>query len=399
MVTLVGSCLSSSMQDCSAALLGPYCADPFGVPRYSATIWIDFLNGHLASSTRGKYAAAANALYHQAERMAPPIDLDAALLSADLSSLEAVLSANLLSGADSLNGQSRWRLSKQFVFSILENVVRSDTAELGRELRRIKRLYAQLRPPGRRPNVRLRAIPAVALEELYEVFRPDSVRNPFRTDALKWRNFVILLVLTQLGLRKGEVLSLSVSALQTEFDEKAGGLRHWLSIDGSLLQQDTRARQASLKNGPAMRQLPISLALLTALDTYVSQFRGDPPHAFLFSSLQDGPLAASTLDQIIATAVDCLSVDAVDAIRRHADGKLSAHSFRHTAAVIRLQRFMSSGMEHDEAIRRLRPFFGWSRDSEMPFHYARAYFDPRYAQLWDEDFEASLAALREGVFG
>lgn len=66
MVTLVGSCLSSSMQDCSAALLGPYCADPFGVPRYSATIWIDFLNGHLASSTRGKYAAAANALYHQA---------------------------------------------------------------------------------------------------------------------------------------------------------------------------------------------------------------------------------------------------------------------------------------------------------------------------------------------
>jgi hypothetical protein len=163
------------------------------------------------------------------------------LISADLSSLEAVLSANLLSGADSSNGQSRWRLSKNFVFSILENAVGSDTAELGRELRRIKRLYAQLRPPGRQPNVRLRAIPAVALEELYEVFRPDSVRNPFRTDALKWRNFVILLVLTQLGLRKGEALSLSVSALQTEFDEKAAGLRHWLSIDGSLLRQDTRA--------------------------------------------------------------------------------------------------------------------------------------------------------------
>lgn len=387
------------MQDCSAALLGPYCADSFGVPRYSATIWIDFLNGQLASSTRAKYAAAANALYHQAERMTPPIDLDAALISADLSSLEAVLSANLLSGADSSNGQSRWRLSKNFVFSILENVVGSDTAELGRELRRIKRLYAQLRPPGRQPNVRLRAIPAVALEELYEVFRPDSVRNPFRTDALKWRNFVILLVLTQLGLRKGEVLSLSVSALQTEFEEKAAGLRHWLSIDGSLLRQDTRARQASLKNGPAVRQLPISLALLTALDTYVGQFRGDPPHAFLFSSSQGGPLAASTLDQIIATAVDCLSVDAADALRRHAAGKLSAHSFRHAAAVIRLQRFMSSGMEHDEAIRRLRPFFGWSRDSEMPFHYARAYFDPRYAKLWDEDFETSLKALREGILG
>ena len=387
------------MHDCSAALLGPYCADPFGVPRYSATIWIDFLNSHLATSTRAKYAAAANALYDQADHMSPPINLDAALMSADLSSLEAVLSASLLSHADSLDNQGRWRLSKKFVFSILENIVRSDTAELGRELGRIKRLYAQLRPPGRQPNVRIRAIPASALEELYEVFRPDSCRNPFRADALKWRNFVILLVLTQLGLRKGELLSLGVSALQSEFDEKIGGLRHWLSVDGCLVQEDTRARQASLKNGPAVRQLPISLELLTAIDTYISQYRGEPAHAFLFNSLQDAPLAASTLDQVIATAVDCLSVEAVDAIRRHADGKLSAHSFRHTAAVIRLQRFMSSGMEHDEAIRRLRPFFGWSRDSEMPFHYARAYFDPRYARLWDENFEGSVAALRKGVFG
>lgn len=109
MVTLVGCCPSSSMHDCSEALLGPYCADPFGVPRYSSTIWIDFLNGHLATSTRAKYAGAANALYRQAESMVPPIDLDAALLSADLSSLEAVLSASLLASAESLNGQSAVR--------------------------------------------------------------------------------------------------------------------------------------------------------------------------------------------------------------------------------------------------------------------------------------------------
>jgi hypothetical protein len=192
MATLVGMGLSSSMRDCPAALLGPYCADSFGLPRYSATIWIDFLNGHLATSTRAKYAAAANELYLQAERMNPPVDLDAALLTADIADLEAVLTASLLSSTDGLNAQGRWRLSKKFVFSVLENVVRSDTAELGRELRRVKSLYAQLRPAGRRPNVRLRAIPASALEELYEIFRPDSTRNPFRTEALRWRNFAIL---------------------------------------------------------------------------------------------------------------------------------------------------------------------------------------------------------------
>jgi len=387
------------MHDCSEVLLGPYCADPFGVPRYSSTIWIDFLNGHLATSTRAKYAGAANALYSQAESMVPPIDLDAALLSADLSSLEAVLSASLLASGGNLNGQSRWRLSKKFVFSILENVVRTDAVELRRELGRIKRLYAQLRPPGRQPNLQLRAIPPDVLEELYEVFRPDSPRNPFRTDANKWRNFVMMLLLTQLGLRKGEILSLGVSALRTEFDEAAGGMRHWLSIDGKLVQQDTRARRASLKNGSAVRQLPISLSLLTALDTYISQYRGDPAHAFLFNSQQGSPLAPSTVDQFVATAVKHLSIKAIDSVRRHADGKLSPHSFRHTSAIIRLQRFRSSGMDHDEAMRRLRPFFGWTRDSEMPFHYARAYFDPRYAQLWDEDFELALAALREGVLG
>lgn len=48
-------------------LTGPVVADALGIPRYAATIWIDFLHGDLASQTRYEYRQAAAALYDQAE--------------------------------------------------------------------------------------------------------------------------------------------------------------------------------------------------------------------------------------------------------------------------------------------------------------------------------------------
>jgi len=55
-------------------------------------------------------------------------------------------------------------------------------------------------------------------------------------------------------------------------------------------------------------------------------------------------------------------------------------------------------MEFEEIGRRIRPFMGWAPGSEMPFHYARAFFEPRYAKMWNESFDDTLAALRSGVW-
>jgi hypothetical protein len=46
------------------------------------------------------------------------------------------------------------------------------------------------------------------------------------------------------------------------------------------------------------------------------------------------------------------------------------------------------------AIEQLRPFFGWSRDSEMPRLYARTYFEAQVAKVWRDDFDARVEFLR-----
>lgn len=54
------------------------------------------------------------------------------------------------------------------------------------------------------------------------------------------------------------------------------------------------------------------------------------------------------------------------------EDSFSAHDLRHTCAVVRLNQFLSSGLEMTDALERTRVFFGWSRDSVEPLRYTRA---------------------------
>lgn len=44
---------------------------------------------------------------------------------------------------------------------------------------------------------------------------------------------------------------------------------------------------------------------------------------------------------------------------------------------------------------KLRVFFGWSRTSLMPHHYARAYFEDRLATVWQDSFDLHIETLRK----
>lgn len=225
------------------------------------------------------------------------------------------------------------------------------------------------------------------MENLHEIFHPLSNSNPFRTDKYHWRNYVIFLLLTELGLRKGELLALTCDAIKHQTDLSTGRPIIWINIDNSAANLDVRGRPARLKNANAHRELPISLELANAIETYLVNFRGDPPHPFLVSSSEGRPLAASSLDLMLRTASASLCELAMRDLSSAGIRKLGAHGLRHTSVVIRLQRFVHAGMDTEEALARLRPFYGWSRASSMPFHYARAYFDPKYLDVFEKTFK------------
>jgi hypothetical protein len=48
----------------------------------------------------------------------------------------------------------------------------------------------------------------------------------------------------------------------------------------------------------------------------------------------------------------------------------------------------------DEALQKMRTLFGWSRNSDMPLHYARAVFEDRLANVWNNAFDDRVAILR-----
>ncbi|MGY0522962.1 hypothetical protein ACW0JY_38485, partial [Pseudomonas aeruginosa] len=90
----------------------------------------------------------------------------------------------------------------------VERLARGSTTtpldEVHSRLLRLERLYSSLSlRRKRRPEI-ARALPAAVIEDIYELIQPDSPRNPFRTEALRWRNFALVLLMLHQGLRRSE---------------------------------------------------------------------------------------------------------------------------------------------------------------------------------------------------
>lgn len=247
-----------------ASLRGPACTDEMGIPRYAATIWLDFLNAHRAAATREKQALAISQLYHDAELLIPPVDLDQALMTADLACLRRLMSSALV-GHQSRSSGRRWVLQKRFVFGVLDMVNGVGARDLSQDLKRLQQSYSQLRaaPKGSTSSSQIRSLPAIALEDVFEVVNPESPRNPFRTAANRWRNYAMVLMLFQLGLRRSELLLLTPDSLQNEFDFRTGREIFWISVHPPA-HEDRRASSPQLKNHWARRDLPLSKVLMAA---------------------------------------------------------------------------------------------------------------------------------------
>ncbi|HUJ28716.1 MAG TPA: site-specific integrase [Myxococcales bacterium] len=248
-----------------------------------------------------------------------------------------------------------------------------------------------------RRRARARGLPAVVIEDLYDIIRPDSARNPFRTEPLRQRNFVIVLLYLHQGLRRGELLQLPVDAIKEEFDPHAGQTRLWMNVEENPYERgDPRAARPMLKNEGAHRQTPISQALVDAVDTYVQNFRRRQSTRFMFCSQERKPLSSREVNKVFERLTRSLSADARQALwKRGAPARVTPQDLRHTCAAVRLNQLVGADEARlPSAIEQLRPFFGWVRDSEMPLLYARTYFEGRIAKVWNSAFDARVEFLR-----
>ncbi len=375
--------------------------DALGLPRYWATIWADVLKAGIEDGTRGVYLAAVERLYQSVINQSGDDCLDRMLTSLDFRSVEAALSGFLTSlrnssAVDGADREATWKYALMFVQDVMRHmgpVADERMGAIDANLVRLDRLYSQIAPTHQKPAAPIRALPAVVIEDLHRLFAPASPDNPFRSDDLRWRNFLIFLVFLHLGLRRGEVLILPVNAVKEDYDPTSGLTRYWMDVDETL-DEDSRFDAPSLKTKHSRRQLPVSEVIVALADRVAVNHRFKAVHPFLLSSQQCKPLAIRSANSIFEQVSSALSDRSRKALADRGKTSVTAHDLRHTCAVYRLARYRGQGDDMDTAIEKLRVFFGWSPTSEMPRHYARSYFETSLQEVWEDSYDTFVETIR-----
>jgi len=390
-----------------ASLHGWLLVDRFGIPRYWPTVWSALDAASLEESTLAAQLAAIEQFYQSVETQLGEDCLDRLIAHLEFAALESCLEGFFVGlrnrSAQNTGNQSKtWRTVIGFVKACTDRIARSGKFktpidEIHSRLLRLERLHSALNLRRVRRPETVRALPAVVLEEIYELIDPASSRNPFRNESLRWRNFALVLLMLHQGLRRGEILVLAVDVLKTAYRPDTGQPRYWLDVTTNPYEAtDPRLDDPSLKNANAIRQLPVAETIATVIETYISNFRGRQAHSFLFSSQEGRPLSKRSVNDILTTISDSLSREAkAELLHRRKLNRIHPHALRHTCAVVRLKQFIDAGVEMDIAVQQLRVFFGWSRTSQMPHLYARAYFEARLATVWQDSFDLHVESLRQ----
>lgn len=387
-------------------LQGSLLVDEKGLPRYWASIWSIFMTGQLAESTHTKKLRFIEDLYRHADQSFGPAALDDALGSSNDDLLASILESWFVAlrnqPSNTEADQKRWDAGLTFVSSVLGWISKSDAnpqrQNIEVRLHRLSTLYRQFHVHRRRSVETIRSLPASTVEALYQIVDPESQLNPFPRERTRWRIYIAFLLMLHQGLRRGEVLLLPADAVKSGFDRKANRNRLWLNVQENPYEdaaKDPRYSKPGIKTAASYRQIPISEAIAGVIDMYVQNFRGRPKHSFLLNSQSDLPLSTEAITKAFAQISSKLPKPVLTELKNRT-GKVSVtpHDLRHTCAVMRLHQLLAKSDPMDEALQKLRTFFGWSKTSAMASHYARAVFEDRLATVWNSAFDDRVALLR-----
>lgn len=381
--------------------------DVHRLPRYWASVWALMSNRDLAASSQVKKLRYIESLYGHADRQFGAHALDDALGHLN----DVVLAEILESWFISIRNQpsvgpadeSRWRAGLAFVVSVVTWLSKSTLPtdrlrQIEARLHRLSHLYGQLHIRRSRQPSQVRSLPASAIKALYEMLDPASATNPFARHRTRWLAFISFLLMLHQGLRRGELLLLTADVIKDGFDEGLQTSRCWMNVQDSPYSDDSndpRYSRPSIKSANSVRQLPVSEAVAGLVQSYVENYRGRPGHAFLLNTQQDSPLSTESLTKMFLKISAALPPSILRELKeRTGKNSVTPHDLRHTCAVVRLNQLLHHGDSMDEALQKLRGFFGWSRESQMPIRYARAVFEDRLSSIWNNAFDDRVEVLR-----
>lgn len=389
------------------SLRGPLLVDDRSkLPRYWANVWASMSSAELAASTQIKRLRYVENLYAHADSLFGTGSLDDALGDLDDVRLAEILESWFISIRNQASvgsaDETRWRTGLSFVTAIVTWLSKTTLStdqlrHIESRLHRLSTLYGQLHVRKSKHASQIRSLPASVVEVLYEMLDPASATNPFPRTHTRWLTFLAFLLMLHQGLRRGELMLLTADVVKSGFDDRQQRSRYWLNVSESKYSDeiDPRYSRPSIKSAYSVRQLPVSDTIAALVQTYVENYRGKPSHAFLLNTQQNRPLSTESLTKMFAKISESLPRAALKELAdRNQKTTITPHDLRHTCAVVRLNQLLLQGDPMEEALQKLRSFFGWSRESQMPVRYARAVFENRLSSVWNDVMDDRTEVLR-----
>lgn len=253
--------------------------------------------------------------------------------------------------------------------------------------RRFNRKIKAAKPAWRkRKNEEMKGLDNHERKRLLDVMHPESSKSPFANKSLRLRNYIILLLGLEVGLRRSEMLLIKIGDI------------HWHTGELSIVNlehEDIELRALAPQFKTHERILQISDDLIWALKEYVDTYRimkkkssEAKKHPFLLVSHrrnEGNPLSIKALDGIFPRVGKV--VPELDHIH--------PHILRHDSVFTMLES-MREDLEKltpedrtTQVQKTLTWMFGWSPESNMPNLYG--------AKFWKEEADKAIK-LRSNKF-
>ena len=200
-------------------------------------------------------------------------------------------------------------------------------AELFDALDELKKKLKSGKPKGKSKSASFdkSGIADDVFEDFVEVAKPDSKYNPFKNPVIKFRNYLIVQVLYETGLRCAELLALRISDIGTDTDNPTlSVVRRHDSKDDPRLKEPTAKTLG--------RAVSITKELRDLLNTYIKIHRTDTKvaktHPFIFVSHKDKEGHYQSGQPIIQQTINDI-FNSIRGVNPERFWAITPHSYRH----------------------------------------------------------------------
>ncbi|UYG06864.1 tyrosine-type recombinase/integrase [Halomonas sp. M4R1S46] len=235
-------------------------------------------------------------------------------------------------------------------------------------VKRIDLIIKESRPAWKRRPMEPKGMTLEQEEEMLNKLHPDSVESPWpKSEALRLRNYLIVLLLFSLGIRRSEMLGIKLADI--DYRHNRIKIAHRPNDP-----DDPRASEPGVKTNE--RKLPAPEPLMAMINRYIEKHRNykrakTHPYLLLAHGKGEGaPLSIKSVDAVFNTAKKKFPV--LKGVTPHT---LRHHDVYRTVKTVADQTKDLPIEDRMQKERRVLTYkYGWSDTSYMPNLYGQKYY-------------------------